>query len=446
MVLQTVKNKLNYFRQHRFVRGVAFLQSASVVGNFIQALAGVFIARLLQPELFGVYTIVFSLAALFFISTGIQDTVTVILGETYTKNDREGTVNALAFFLKFTIVFSLITIFVTLFLPKIAGVFYHNSQIGTYASIAILASIFSTTALTMSLMLLQVAGSIKKMALLILTDQIVRFSLSLLLVFLGYGIFGAMLGHLIGAVIIFLISAVIWAKESKKFSIFPSWGEVLRKIKTVNSSKHLKFSIWVAVDKNIASLYGLLPILIVGIYLSHSNVTYFKLAIGYIGLALTLLVPISTLLNFELSKMKVQDPEKMSRNFIKVSLYSVGISTILTLGAIITAPIVFRILYGASFLPSIRYVNYFLIYGALFGIGVGLGSMWRAINKMKVSIVINLIVLGIGLPLGIWLIKDWGLGGAITIVTLLYTVSHFTSFIYLIKYLKKTYPKISEVL
>ncbi len=436
MIFLSLKNKLNYFRRHNFVRSVAFLQMASVIGNFVQALIGVFIARLLQPGNYGVYTIALSLASLIFISTGVQETITVILGKTHTENNRPATVDALAFFLRFTIVFSVLTLFITLFLPEIAKVFYHNSQIGIYAAVIIIASIFSSFAFSMSVMILQVSGNIRTMAILTVADQVVRLTLSLLLVFLGYGIFGAVLGHLIGAVIIFVIAILIWQSVVRQHPIFPSLRELIKRVRNVSAQHYLSFSIWVTIDKNISSLFNILPILFVGAILSHSEVTFFKLAFSYVGLALSLLGPISTLLNSELSKMQVTNPDNMRKNFIRISLYAIGVSTILTLGAVVTAPFVFRILYGPSFAPSIRFVPYLFIYGALYGIGVGLGPMWRAINKVKVSILINTIILGVGIPAGLVLIRLWGLWGAIVIVTAWYTISHLTSFIYLNRHLK----------
>ena len=63
--------------------------------------------------------------------------------------------------------------------------------------------------------------------------------------------------------------------------------------------------------------------------------------------------------------------------------------------------------------------------------------MWRAVNKVKVSILINTIVLGIGIPLGLLIIKQFGLWGSVIMVTLWFTVSHLTSFIYIAKKLKQ---------
>ncbi|MDP2647652.1 MAG: hypothetical protein Q8P35_00170, partial [Candidatus Yanofskybacteria bacterium] len=63
--------------------------------------------------------------------------------------------------------------------------------------------------------------------------------------------------------------------------------------------------------------------------------------------------------------------------------------------------------------------------------GVGLGPMWRAVNKVKISILINVITLAAGIPIGFWLIKNYGIWGSVAMVTLWYSASHFASFFYL---------------
>ena len=63
--------------------------------------------------------------------------------------------------------------------------------------------------------------------------------------------------------------------------------------------------------------------------------------------------------------------------------------------------------------------------------------MWRAINKVRVSIMINLLVLGAGIPLGLLLIKMYGLWGAVMMVTIWFSISHMVSFGYLVRELKK---------
>ncbi len=427
-----IKEYIQNLRQHRFVKSVAFLQSASVIGNLIQAVIGIIIARILQPELYGVYAVAFGLAALIFISTGVQETITIILSEAYVKKDRAVIAQALAFFLRFTLFFSLITLLISLALPAIGRIFYHDSRIGLYAAIVICASVISSFTFTLTTMILQVTGNIKAMAGLAVGDQAVRWILSLGLVASGFGILGAALGHVIGALIIFAVSLKMWRRLNQTDPVLPSFREVRRAIGERAGRRYLSFSVWVTADKNIAMLYGILPVLLVGIYLPRAEVSYFKLAFGFVMLALSLLGPISTLLNSELSRMRADDPGRIKKNFIRVTLYAIGISTVLTLAAILVSPFLFRFLYGASYLPSLRYIPGLFVFGALFGLGVALGPMWRVVNKVRTSILINLLVLGAGVPFGLYLIRHRGVWGAVIMVTIWFTVSHLISFLYLL--------------
>ena len=192
-----------------------------------------------------------------------------------------------------------------------------------------------------------------------------------------------------------------------------------------------------AIDRNIGNLYMTLPVVLTGIYVSTGEVAFFKLAFGYLNLALSLLGPVSVLLNMEFPKIQVEEPQKLRSNFIRISLLGLMTSLVLTLGAIVVSPLAFRILYGESFVPSVSYVFGLVIYGALFGIGVGLGPMWRAINRVKVSIMINLIILGAGVPLGLLMIRQWGLWGAVVMTTIWFSISHLISFIYLLRHLNE---------
>lgn len=439
MPISFVRNKIDEYRQHYFVRNFATLQIGNVIGNILQAGAGVVIARLLQPERFGVYTLAFSLASLFsvFLGTGAQDAATTVVGGAYAREDKQEVHNVLAFLLKIVFLAGVITLIAASFGPLIAGHFYHNSRIGYYAIIVVAASIISTSFWSLTSMSLQIVGRIKSLMLLDLSDQIFRYGLSLPLVALGSGVLGAALGHFFGALAVFVISVMIWEGVRRRFTIFPSIRRLARQAIRAPIKKYLGFSLTIAIDRNIGTLYMALPVLLTGLYVTTSEVTYFKLAFGFVNLCLTFLAPISTLLNVEFPRMKELEPKRLKHNFIRVSIYSMIISTAITIAAIIIAPIVFRVLYGASFLPSLTYVPELIVYGALFGIGVGLGSMWRAINKVKVSIMISAAVLALGIPLGIILIRNYGLWGSIIMVTVWFTVSHFVSFFYLLKSIPK---------
>ena len=407
-------------------------------GTFVQAVFGILIARVLQPVLFGTYSLAIGLAALagLLLGVGMQDAVATLVGSAYARNNRDELLEVLAFLLKVTFYAGFLTLLVFVFIPWIADYFYGDSLIGWYSGIVILGVFFSSSFSAIAQLSLQVSGKIKTLALITFGDQFLRSGFSLLLVFLGFSVLGGVSGQLLGAVFVFIFSVLIWKWLRQNHEIFPSLAELFEKTKNVSISKYFGFSFWVAVDRNMGNLYMALPVVLTGIYVSTGEVAFFKLAFGYLNLVLSLLGPISVLLNMEFPKIQVEDPARLKKDFIRVSMFGLFISVALTLGAVVVSPLAFRILYGESFMPSISYIFGLVAYGALFGIGVGLGPMWRAINKVKVSIFINLTILGIGIPLGLWLIKNYGLWGSVVMVTLWFSISHLISFIYLIKKLK----------
>jgi O-antigen/teichoic acid export membrane protein len=189
-------------------------------------------------------------------------------------------------------------------------------------------------------------------------------------------------------------------------------------------------------DRNLAVLYGALPVALIGLYASGYEIAYFKLAFGYIMLAMSVLGPISTLLNVHFPTVQVTDRSRLRTSFLRVTLYAVAMSAAITILVAAIAPWVFRFLYGAASAPAVTYVFGLVPFGILFGLGVGLGPIWRALDRVHVSIIINLITLGAGIPFGIWLMMRWHLWGAIAMVTAWYTLSHVCSLVYVLRALK----------
>ena len=436
-----IKNRIEYLRGHWFVKNLLFFQAGDFAANIIQALIGIFIVRLLQPENYGIYALAFSLAGFMtvFLGLGTPAAATTLLSEAHSKNDRAMMREVYAFFAKMTFILSASVLLGAMFAPWLGKIFYGNAKIGIYAAILMMTTAIGSASFSFTFMALQITRRIRAMTSLAFSNQISRSVLALLFVLIGFSVAGAIAGHLIASIIIFFVSIILWKNVRKYDFLFPSARTLIHDSIHAPVKKYLGFSLWITADSNLANLYNILPVMMTGIFVVASEVTFFKLAFGYINLAVTLIGPISTLLNVEFPKMKVAEDgaDKLLKNFMKVSLYSLLFSTILTAGAIIAAPLAFKILYGASFNPSVKYAAGLFFYGATMGMGVGFGPMWRAINKVKVSIIINIITLSVGIPVGLLLIKNLGLWGTVIWVSVVFNVSHFASFILIIKELKK---------
>src|SRR3989344_964814 len=238
-----LKKRFQYFFNHKFVRRTATLQIGSFGGTIVQAVVGILLARLLQPELLGIYSLAFGLAATTSLVIGmvIQEAVSSLLGRSYAQKDKAETENILGFMFKITFFAALIVLVFSFFLPSIADRLYSNSIIGIYASIIVVAVILSSFFFTLTYSTLQVTGRIKSLTYLIVTDQSLRSGLSLVLVIAGFGVFGAVSGHLIGALIIFVSSALLFRKLRKEDFLFPGLCRLIVSAKNVSFKKYFGF-------------------------------------------------------------------------------------------------------------------------------------------------------------------------------------------------------------
>ena len=420
-----------------FLKNVITLQMGSILGTLTQAVAGICIARILQPELFGIYALAFSLASLFgiFMATGVGDGITSIVAGAYARGDKETIADALGFLLKIASIIGIVVTLALILLPLLSNLLYHQYDIGLFAAIVIMASIISNLLFSVSQVAFQAERRIGMATFFIFLDLLVRWGLSLLLVLSGYRILGAAIGHLVGAIIIFSIVGFSWNRLLPADSLFPKLGQVIRSAIAVSWKRFIRYSFWVALDRNMATLFSFLPISMAGIYLASSDVAFYKIPFGFANLALSLLGPISMMLNIEFPRLREENFSKMKLSFINITFYSIIFSGFLVICAAIISPIAFKILYGESFMPSVKYTYGFIIYGVFNGLGIGLGPMWRAINKVKVSILINTVVLAIGIPMGLYLLKHYGIWGGVVMVTVWFAISHLVSFMYLYRYL-----------
>lgn len=433
----SIVDRVRYFIRHRFVRDGAVLQVGTAVGTFVQALSGVLVARILKPELFGQYSVAFSVASIvtIFLGAGVQDAVAPQTARAWATGDRSSFLQALGFFTKFTLANIIATVAVAFALPAITSRLYGSGIVGQYATVVVLASLISTTVFTLVQFMLQVTGRIKTLSLVTLADVVVRYGVTLTLLITGFGIWGAVAGHVIGAVVMFGAALIVYTYLAREYTQLPGLKHLLSLAGHTSWQPLLRPTFWVMVDRNLGMLYGALPVALMGIYASSPEVSYFKLAFGYLMLAMTALGPISTLLNVHFPTVQVTDHSRLRSTFIRVTLYSTFMTTGITAVVLALSPWIFKILYGPVYMSAVPYVFGFALFGALFGLGVGLGPMWRSVDRVRVSIIINAGTLFLGVPLGIWLITYWHIWGAVAMVTLWYTISHAVSFIYLLRVL-----------
>lgn len=431
--------KIKEIWKRAFVRDVATLQMGSIFSTGLSFIASVIFARILGASQYGIYSLIFAFTALvgIFMDWGANYATLTIFAKAYVEKDRPQIVNILTYFLKLSLIISFtIGLLAVIFSPKISILLYHDPKIGELARIVLVTIIirFFFSLITISL---QVLRKIKYLTILENINKLFDTLIPAGLVLLNLGLLGVVLGHLISAVIFLVFSIITYSYLAKKNELLPSLKELFLNLKRVKINYYFKFGLLIAIDNNIAKLYKLLPITFLAMFVSSQEVAFYKIAFAYITIPTVLLGPVSRLLMVQLPKSNSYGLIQLKKDFTKVCLHSVIISASLVILFIILGPFLITFFYGPEFKSAIPLIYYLAIYPALSGLGIGLGAIFRTLNKMRVVIKINALSILIGSPIGFYLIKRYLLLGVVSTVVLWHLLSTFITLIYIYRYLSR---------
>ncbi|NCN07253.1 oligosaccharide flippase family protein [Candidatus Falkowbacteria bacterium] len=375
----------------KFIKDAMVLQVGSVFSSSIFFLGSVALARFLGVELYGQYALIFTFISLvnLFTNWGEQGVALTIAPEAYAKGDINKFQEVIKYFFFITTISTLIVnVGVFFFAPRLTEILYHNPQIGNFARVVLLMSILQIIYLFFTV-ILQIVRNVKYLSVLDAINKFLHVGISVLLVFLGYGLWGVVYGKLIVAIIFLIFSVVAYKILFKNNSLMPSIKELLFGINYKIIKKFFRFGIAISLDKNIGSLFGILPLMLLGYYGSIEQVSYYKVAYGYISLPMILLGPVSRLLSVQLPQSKAYGLNVLRRDFWRSTLFSGFINMSLVLIFLIPAKFLVETFYGADFMGSVPAIYFLSIVVILSGFNIGLGSIMKTIRKMKYSIVIN---------------------------------------------------------
>jgi len=364
------------------------LQTGKFFSVFLSVIGSIALARLLQPELYGIYGLVFAFVGLVGIFTdwGGSYASLTLLAEAYAQKDKEAIKNILTYFVKITLLaIGILGILSIVFAPFLTDLIYQNSQVGQWARI-ILVAVFIGIFYNLLVIVLQSLRKIKKLTILESINKVAYLVFPVGLLWAGFGLAGVIWGHFISSFIFLILSFLIYSSLAQKKEYLPSFKEIFSNFGKIKINKYFKFGFLIALDKNIGRLIALLPVLILGYLTSPAEIGYFKIALGYITIPTLVLGPISRLLMVQLPKSKSYGLDILKRHFFKTTLYSGAIATLMLIPFVVLAPFLINLFYGREYSPSIQLVYYLAIMTILSGLGVGISSFYRTVNRMKTSI------------------------------------------------------------
>lgn len=392
-------DKIKGLSQRRFIRDVFTLQCGSFISTVLSAITSIIFARLLGAENYGLYALIFSFVGLtgIFMDMGAGYAVLTLLPIAYAKKDKTEIRNILSYFIYTSlIIFFTIGLIFLLFSPYFTKLLYQRPQIGQFARYIIFA-VMLRIIFSLLTLVLQSIRRIKFLTAAENADKFIYLAIPALFVFLGYGLWGIVFGHLVSAALLLFASWLVFSYLTRKDKLLPSLSEILSKFPKSGFWRYFKFGFFISINRNLGALYSLLPITFLGMFAATaSQIAYFKIAVGYLGLSAMFMTAIARILLVQLPKSLVYGKETFKNDFKKVSLIAGFGFLALLLFFLLAARYMVVFFYGEQYLPAIKLI-YILSFGSLMvGFAVGYSSFFRTLDKLKPLFWINLIVLASG--------------------------------------------------
>lgn len=419
------EEKLKKVLFHSFSRDVAILQAGTIFNTAIAFLTSLIFARLLGPEGYGFYGLVFALAGIIniFQEFGIGQGTINLLARAYAQKNGEEVKKILAAFTKISAAAALtVGILGTILAPSIGGIFYRDWDLGKLAAIVVAA-----TALTyffpLSAITLQVARKIKVLAILESLNKILMSGFPVIFLLGGFGVFGIVSGQFAAMILMSALGVLVYAGLASGGSLWPRFSEFWRlRLRIEYLKSFFWFGFAIALNKNFIKLAQTVPILLVGYFLAtDSALGFYKIALGYMSLPVVLLGPVSRLLNVQFPRTEIAGREKLMRRFWQVTLLSALLSTVMVLPLLLAGPFLVRLFYGPEFDPSVKMIYPLAFYPIFMSLGVGLGPLFRTMNRMRAAVKIQAMSVLFLIPSAHYLIGHYHIRGLI-LTTLIFSL------------------------
>lgn len=383
------------------------------ISTIIMAIGTIILGRILSPDEFGLYGIVLlpSTMIALFRDWGINSAITRYIAS-FRASHREDKIHEfIVAALIFEVVSGLALSFLSLFLASfIASTIFHRPESASYIGI-VSVSIVAGSLLAASLSGFTGFERMKLNSFTAICQAIAKTVLSSALVFLGYGVLGAVIGYTVSIIAAAIIGFATFyitllrplRKERTKGSIF----------KTLRIM--LAYGIPLSIGTTLAGiLTQILSFIIVPL---TSNAIYgnYTVAANFAVLLTFFTVPITTMLLPAFAKIDVQNEHDLVKN---VFASSIKYTSILVVPATMILMVLSGPMIGTLFGEKYVYGPFFLtisVAGTLLAVvgSVSVSSFLSGLGETKMLMKQNVLTIIVGLPLGIYLIPTLGIVGLI---------------------------------
>jgi O-antigen/teichoic acid export membrane protein len=370
-------------------RGSFFLISGTATSTVIAAIASIVVGRLMGPELYGQYALALVTPQLLYLfaDLGISQSVTRFTAIYNSQGEKYRLARTIKHAMILKALFGF-TLFATNYVlaDSFAIVFFQRPDLASYlriVSFSILFEVVFTTAASAFV-------GLDKTELSAVTTNIQNLAktiISVALVFLGFGVAGALIGHVTSYIVAAVASIMLLLFTLSKTSTIKDHH---RATENISAMLHYGIPLYLSI-----LLVGLVPAFqgfVLANTATDADIGNFKAASNFATLMTILAIPIRTALLPAFSKIDSSAKEKIRLFFKLVNKYTAVLIVPATVLMIIYSNQIVNIVYGSTYQSAPLFLaTYSLVY-LLVGIGyITLTSFYSGLGETRKTFLISLL-------------------------------------------------------
>ena len=404
-------------------RGGVFIFTGNTLSTIILGIASIIIARLLGPNDYGLYSVVFIIPSLMmiFVNPGITSAIIKFLAQFRYEKKYDELSDIIRIGVLFELFMSLAIFSITFLLARELAVFLLKRGSTTFlvriASFVILGQALFAVSNSVFIGLDRMENS----AIISIIQALVKSILGPLLIVIGLGVFGVIIGHMTSYAIAGLIGGIL----------------VLKLYRGINKSNNKRFFLVLKMmilygiplygSTLLISISGQYSSIILAWFASNTEIGNYSVATKFASLIGLLTTPIATALFPAFSKLSIKTDNEEIKKFVWYSLkYILLLLVPSAMLVITTSKELISILFGSKYILAPIYLVIFSLIFFYSGFNVVLRNFFNGIGRTDISFRATLVNVTILVPLVFILTQRYSVIGLIisTIISGITSVSY----------------------
>ncbi|MEA2090489.1 MAG: oligosaccharide flippase family protein [Thermoproteota archaeon] len=382
--------------------------------TIIMAVGTIILTRLMLQEEYGLYSIAFipSTMITLFHDWGVRSAMTKYIAHFRAVNKNDDIHNVIVAGLTFKIATGLALSFLSLFLANfIASTIFHRPESASLISIASI-TIFSGALLTASQSIFIGFEKMQFNSLTMICQSIIKTVAAPLLVFLGYGVLGAVIGYTLS----FLAAGTI-GLTIVYFYLFRNQRKT--NTNTTGIFKTLKKMLHYGVPLSTSTILGGFRIqfysFMMAFFCSDTMIGNYRAATNFAVLLTFFTFPIVTVLFPAFAKLNPEKEHQLLKNVFTSSIkYTALLLVPATMAVITLSKPMISTLFGQKWTYAPFFLTLYVISNLLVVFGsMTMGSFLAGLGETKMLMKLSLLTMSFGFPLAFLLIPTLGIVGVI---------------------------------